>query len=100
MAYRFDRLPRASGEAKTLTTEAEIDQIQRTAQAQVDLDESKAISTGIAEDRTHSMERLRIEHMERVLKRANLIISPESIGLWLDSSTRLQPTHLPASEGP
>lgn len=100
MAYRFDRLPRAAGEAQTLTTAAEIEQIQRTARAQVDLDEFKAISNGIADDRAQSMERLQMEHIERVLERANLIIAPESIGLWLDSSTRLQPTNLPAPEGP
>ena len=76
------------------------EQLQRTAVAQADLNEFVSLSRGIAAGRTLSMERLRLEHLERVLQRADLIIAPESVHLWLDSSTRLQPTPLPAPEGP
>jgi len=99
-AYEYDRLPRTRGEAQTLITTADIDQAERVAEATIDHDYFIALTQGIAADRGLSMDRIRLEHIESALKKANLIISPESIQLWLDSSTRLQPTKIPALEGP
>jgi membrane protease subunit HflK len=99
-AYEFDLLPRTRGKVKTIIAQATIEKSQRVASAQVDHDYFIYLSQGITEGRELSMLRLRLEHIEKALARANLIISPESIQLWLDSSTRLQPKTISALEGP
>jgi membrane protease subunit HflK len=99
-AYEFDLLPRSMGQASTIRAQAQIEHIERTASAHIELNIFSALVEGISRDPELSKRRMRLEHLEAALEKARLIISPESIHLWLDSSTRLQPRTISAEEGP